>query len=364
MDHHDRPTRRAFLAGLLATPVLAACGGGGDDDAEDGAGTSAPADSSTATTLAPTTTLPAVVAPLTGLPYGGDPAVLARPALIVKVDNADNGSNTARPQAGLNQADVVIEELVEGGVSRFAVVFHSADADPVGPIRSGRLTDLEYVGLFGQPLFAWSGGNDEVNAAIGGSSALHDVGFNVVSGAYYREGGRAAPHNLMSSTPALYEAGAGSGVAPTGLLPFDPAAALVAPNWRPATGVDIAFSGSVASSPSSFDWDPARGFVRTQEGTPHVDEAGVQVAVGTVVVLFVEYTFGGSDSSGAAVPQGDLVGSGSGVVLAGGMAADVTWSHPDLGAPMTFTLADGSPLTVPPGRSWWSLPPPGSATVR
>lgn len=356
--------RRAFLAGLLATPIVAACSGGGGDDADGGTTTAGDGSSTTPTTVATTTTAPPIVAPLTGLPFAGDPAFLTRPALIVKVDNADNGSNNARPQAGLNQADVVIEELVEGGVTRLACVFHSADADPVGPIRSGRLTDLEYVGLFGQPLFGWSGGNDEVNGAIGGSSRLHDVGFNVASGAYYRDGGRTAPHNLMSSTPALYEAGAGFGAAPTGLLPVDPAAVLAAPNWRPVTGVDIAFSGSVASSPSSFDWDPARGFARIQEGTPHVDEAGVQVAVATVVVLFVPYTFGGSDSSGTAVPQGDLVGSGAGVVLAGGMAADITWTHPDESAPMGFTLADGSPLSVPPGRSWWSLPPPGSAVVR
>jgi hypothetical protein len=363
MNHHHPFTRRAFLAGLLAAPVLAACGGGddGDDDGEDAAPSE---ESTTATTLATTTTAPPVVAPLTGLPFAGDPAFLGRPALIVKVDNADNGSNTARPQAGLNAADVVIEELVEGGVTRFAAVFHSADADTVGPIRSGRLTDLEYVALFGQPLFGWSGGNDEVNGAIGGSSALHDVGYNVASGAYYRAGGRTAPHNLMSSTPALYEAGAGFGVAPTGLLPFSGAAALTAPNWRPTTGVDIAFAGSVAASPSSFDWDPARGFARSQEGTPHVDEAGVQVVVTTVVVLFVDYTFGGNDSSGTAVPQGDLVGSGAGLVLAGGMLADVTWTHPDVSAPMSFTLADGSPLSVPPGRSWWSLPPPGSASLR
>lgn len=363
MNHHRPFTRRAFLAGLLATPVVAACGGGDDDESADD-DADATDESTTATTVATTTTAPPVVAPLTGLPFAGDPATLGRPALIVKIDNADNGSNTARPQAGLNQADVVIEELVEGGVSRFAAVFHSADADPVGPIRSGRLTDLEYVSLFGQPLFGWSGGNDEVNALLGGSPRIHDVGFNVASGAYYRAGGRTAPHNLMSSTAALYQAGAGFGVAPTGLLPFSAAAALTAPNWRPATGVDIAFASSVASSPSSFDWDPSRGFARTQEGTPHVDEAGVQVVVSTVVVLFVEYTFGGSDSSGTPVPQGNLVGSGAGVVLAGGMAADVTWSHPEESAPMGFTLADGSPLSVPPGRSWWSLPPPGSASVR
>ncbi|HET7720430.1 MAG TPA: DUF3048 domain-containing protein, partial [Acidimicrobiales bacterium] len=208
-------TRRAFVAGLLATPVLAACGGGGDDD-EGGADTTAGEDSSTTdTTLATTTTAPPLVAPLTGLPYAGDPAVLQRQALIVKIDNADNGANTARPQAGFNQADIVIEELVEGGVTRLAAVFHSADSDPVGPIRSARITDLEYVSFFGQPLFAWSGGNLEVAGAIRGSTALQDVGYDVLGGdAYYRASDRRSPHNLMSSTPALYAAAAGGAPPP------------------------------------------------------------------------------------------------------------------------------------------------------
>ena len=363
MHRHDSVTRRAFLAGLLATPVLAACGGGDDEDADD-ADRDAGDTSTTATTAATTTTAPPVVAPLTGLTFPGDPAVLTRPALIVKIDNADSQRVSVRPQAGLTQADVVIEELVEGGVTRLAAVFHSADADPVGPIRSARITDLEYVGLFGQPLFAWSGGNLEVEEAVRGSSALHDIGYGVAGG-YYRDGGRPSPHNLMASTPALYEAGAGYGIAPTGLLPFNAAPPLVAPNWRPATGVDIAFATSAAAAPSSFDYDAANGlFLRSQKGSPHTDTTGAQVAVTTVVVLFIDYLFRGNDSSGTPVPHGNLVGSGAGVVLAGGMAADVTWSHPDQGAPMTFTLADGSPLAVPPGRSWWSLPPAGLTAVR
>jgi hypothetical protein len=361
MNQIHPPTRRAFLAGLLATPILAACGGGDDEDAEETTTTS------TSTTAATTTTVaPPPVAPLTGLPWPGDPAFLARPALVVKIDNADSNSVSVRPQAGINQADVVIEELVEGGVTRLAAVFHSADADPVGPVRSGRRTDLEYVGLFGQPLFAWSGGNAGVVEAIRGSGAVNDVGYDVASGAYFRAGDRRSPHNLMSSTPALYEAGAGAGVAPTGLLPFSAAPTIAAPNWRPATGADIAFSTSAASAPSSFDFDPASGmFLRSQKGTPHVDTSGAQVAVTTVVVLFIDYLFNGDvDVAGNPVPEGNLLGGGAGVVLCAGQAADVTWSHPERAAPMALTLADGSPLAVPPGRSWWSFPPFGLTTVR
>ncbi|HKY78079.1 MAG TPA: DUF3048 domain-containing protein, partial [Acidimicrobiia bacterium] len=163
-DAPDRAlTRRSFVAGLLATPVaaapiLAACSGGGDDDPSAGGDGG---NGSTATSEATTTTAPPPRQPLTGLVHTGDPAVLARPALVVKINNIDT-NETARPQAGINQADVVFEERTEGGISRFAAVFHSTDADPVLPVRSARFTDIEICSMLNRPLFANSGGNEAV----------------------------------------------------------------------------------------------------------------------------------------------------------------------------------------------------------
>src|SRR5216117_2478023 len=51
-----------------------------------------------------------------------------RPALAIKVENLPE----ARPQAGLEKADVVYEEPVEGGITRFIVVYQCQDADRVG----------------------------------------------------------------------------------------------------------------------------------------------------------------------------------------------------------------------------------------
>src|SRR5207253_6764610 len=77
--------------------------------------------------------------PLTGLPM--DIVRSKRPVLVVKIDNAPK----ARPQIGLNQADVVFEEGVEGGITRFAALFHSEESKPVGPVRSARSTDIKIV---------------------------------------------------------------------------------------------------------------------------------------------------------------------------------------------------------------------------
>ena len=101
-----------------------------------------------------TTTIPAdPVQPLTGLPLD-DPALLNRVALVVKVSNDPK----ARPQTGLNDADIVFEAW-GAGPTRFATIWHSRDLDFVGPVRSCREQDVNLVGSFNRAVFACSGGN-------------------------------------------------------------------------------------------------------------------------------------------------------------------------------------------------------------
>ena len=98
---------------------------------------------SSTTSTSTTTTLPEVLRmPLTGEPVSSADQIPARSALVVKIDNHPR----ARPQSGLNNADIVFEEIVEGTLTRFAAVVHSLDADPVGPIRSGRSQDVDMLG--------------------------------------------------------------------------------------------------------------------------------------------------------------------------------------------------------------------------
>ncbi|NDH45058.1 MAG: DUF3048 domain-containing protein, partial [Actinobacteria bacterium] len=134
-----------ITVGVIGIVALAACGGGSSQSATD---TPAVEESAPETTVGEptttTTTLPPILAPLTGLPVGAE---VMRPALVVKIDNHPK----ARPQWGLNQADIVFEENVEM-LTRFAAVFHTNDSDPVGPIRSGRKQDVDLLESFNAPL--------------------------------------------------------------------------------------------------------------------------------------------------------------------------------------------------------------------
>ena len=136
--------------------------------------------------------------PLTGLPAE---AVDQRPALAVKIDNHPS----ARGQWGLLQADVVFEELVEGGTTRFIAVFHSQGSSPVGPIRSARETDLEILPMFGKSLLVYSGGNSTVRGFVDDSELVEGISpITKYYSLYYRTSQRSTPsQSALENSQAL-----------------------------------------------------------------------------------------------------------------------------------------------------------------
>jgi hypothetical protein len=316
----------------------------------------------TTTTAAPTTTttVPPPVAPLTGLPVD-DPATLSRVALVVKIDNVDSLS---RPQAGVNQADVVYEEKIEGPITRFAAIFQSQGADPVGPVRSGRSTDIAIVTPLHLPLYAFSGAN-AVTVQDLRASALVDIGYDVQSAAYYRQPGRRAPDNLFSNTEALWALAPPDSQPPPALFTFRGADDALPASAVPVTSIDYSFGTGPGSAPVQFVWDPAAaGWLRWQGGTPHVDEAGAQLAPTNVIVQFVDYVDTGLvDTAGSPVPEAQLVGEGDAWVFTDGAVQTGRWSKPALGDLTSWTDGAGQPIALTPGRTWIALVPNGAAAT-
>src|SRR5581483_7664609 len=346
--------RRLYPWGVwLGTAMLvtAACGGGKH---------AAPKPGPTTTTTAPPTTsttagFPAGASPLTALP--APPGTAGRPALVVKIDNAP----TARPQSGLNQADIVIEEKVEDGVTRFFAIFQGQDASPVGPVRSARTTDITLVTPLNHPLFAYSGTNATFQQLVN-KAPLVDVGYNAVPAEYRRDGGRPAPYNLFSTTPALFRhAPAGAAPPPP---PFTYRAAGQPSAGTPVTHLHIEFKGAHVTTVVDYQWDAAAGvWRRSQDGGPHMDSANQQVAPKNVVVAFVEYVDTGQrDQSNTPVPEGKVIGSGPAWVFTDGKLVVGTWSKADAAAVTTYTDATGSRIPLTPGQTWLELPPPNSAS--
>lgn len=132
--------------------------------------------------------------PLTGLPREDK---TSRPAVAVKVENVAQ----ARPQSGLENADIVFEELVEGGLTRFNAVFHSNQPTEIGPVRSVRPTDIGIVKPF-DALLVYSGGNPLVENRVA-AEGIRGFNEDQAAGAAYRVNFNYMPHNLYLSIPDL-----------------------------------------------------------------------------------------------------------------------------------------------------------------
>ena len=342
--------RRRLVAALsVFLAVMAGCGGD-DEDAR-----TAPAPSPAPPAL------PGDAAPLTGLSQP-DAGRRQRVALVVKIDNAPR----ARPQAGLNQADVVMAERVEDGVTRLFAVFHSNDADPVGPVRSARSTDIALAASLRRPLFAHSGTNAVFQQQLK-TAPLVDVGVDVAPGDYRRQAGRPAPYNLFTSTTALFRRAPAGATAPAPLFSYRPAdQPLAAAGAAPAAGAHLEYRGRHITTVVDWVWDAgAGGWRRAQDATPHVDAAGAQVVARNVIVQIVEYRDTGlRDRSNTAVPEAHLTCEGEAWVLTDAKVVKGRWSKPTPEAVTSYTDAGGQPVGLTPGTTWVELPPPGAAQLR
>lgn len=304
--------------------------------------------------VAPAISAPTAVegaAVLTGVP-GRSPN---RPALIVKIDNVP----LSRPQAGINQADVLYEELVEAGVTRFAAVFHSKAPSTIGPVRSGRSTDIGIIDSFNNPIFAFSGANSIYDRLID-KQPIFNRGAEVFTG-YWRSGSRPAPHNLYTSADTMLDSVSG-GEPPPAHFAFRPPGELLHPDAEPASSIRLTYLAG--SSPSvEFRWsESVSGWQRWQAGTAHLDAAGVQLAPANVIVQFVNYVDTGmTDKFGEDLYEGVSVGTGRALVFTGGHVIDATWTRPSLRSVATFTGADGEHVQLTPGQTFVALIPIGGA---
>ncbi|WP_162941823.1 DUF3048 domain-containing protein [Desertimonas flava] len=336
----------AVAVGTLAVSAGVAGATSAPPDSEPAAGASSAAPATTATTDAPTTTeatttteaptttaAPAVTYPLTGVVAPAD--YTPRPALIVKIDNVN-----AQPQAGLNEADIVFEEIVEGA-TRFAAVFNSTDSDPVGPIRSGRVQDVALFSSYNDPIFAFSGGNDTV---VG---ALQATGWTLLTqgNGMFRDGSRSAPHNLFGNTSEFFALAGESGEAV-------PQFEYGTPAGSPVSSMNVDMAGRNVE----WTWDAAQGlFLRSVNGDTHDTTTG-QFSTNNVIVLVVPY---GNSSDGN--PEAQTTGTGPAVVYANGLKTEGTWTREDASQPFTLTDGSGNPIVLTPGRTVVELAETGAS---
>jgi Protein of unknown function (DUF3048) N-terminal domain/Protein of unknown function (DUF3048) C-terminal domain len=320
--------RRSLIAVAMTLAVAAAaCGGGGGGDDTEAQGTT-------------TTAAPVPVAPLTGVP---DPDGLAqgRPALTVKVDNLDGEG--VRPQSGLEQADVVYEEVTEGGITRFAAVFQSQVPGEVGPIRSVRSIDPDLVTPLGG-VFAYSGGAP-ANVEKLLTAPVNSVDESQAGDAMFRVDTKESPHNLFGRGQALFDKGGQPAPPPPLFQYLDEGATLTG---EPTAAFTIGFMPGYAPT---YSYDAAtRTWKRDIGGVPFTMAGGAQIAPTNVIVQFTEYTGGG---------EGVVIGEGDAWIFSDGQLVRGRWVRPAVEQPAQYVDAAGQPIALVRGTTWVELLPIG-----
>jgi len=288
----------------------------------------------------PTTTtttkkpVPNSIAPLTGLVDESGES-LTRPALAVKIGN----NPEARPQAGITEADIVYEEIVEGGITRYMAIFNSTVPERVGPVRSVRGMDAN-IALNWGGIFAYSGGAKANETKIRGTDGILALNETAAGDGMKRDSSRGAPNNLYAIPAKLFEKG-GTPVPPVAQFTYSKTAPK---SLEAVASFVVEFKSGFACT---WTWDASQGkFLRAYGAKPVVDQKGKQVAAENIVVQFINYP---SES------EGITTGSGVVWVFRDGKVVKGTWSRPNVSSPATYKDAQGKTIALKPGQTWVEL---------
>jgi hypothetical protein len=292
-------------------------------------------------TASPTSTPTTSVAPTVAQPDPTDPLTGEKPSdakvVAVKVENIA----AARPQVGLNSADIVFVEEVEGSLTRLVAVYHTSFPKRVGPVRSARNTDVELLPLFGRPGLVYSGANRKVQANIDDSPIVPLQRSD-------RDGSRVAPHNVFVNLDAIAERAEKVATAQDIGWRF----AADDPRWDSA-GKDSEATGTVGGDEFSFTVADGRYVVRWNGKTYRDGDTGKVATTDNVVIMSVQNKpDGNADVNGSRSVKSSTIGTGKVTIYRDGRMLNGTWQRSGDTKPMKLVDADGKDIPLEPGKTW------------
>jgi hypothetical protein len=286
------------------------------------------------------------IEPLTGLEAPvGESVDRDHAVLVVKMDNTYSSS----PQAGLSQADLVVEELVEGGLTRLAAFYYSQTPTVVGPVRSMRASDIGIVSPADASVVTSGAAAVTIRRIQDAEIRFYGEGSRGV----YRETSRAAPYNVFTNLATIAKQAKNPDGRPADYLPWGTEADFL--GVRRARSFDVSF-GSGRTSQWRFD---SGGYVNVNSYAAPDD----QFPADSVLVLRVEVGDAGyRDPAGNPVPETRLEGSGPAMLFHAGRMTRAQWQKDTLDGTLSLSTPDG-PLLVPAGRVWIELVPQATGRV-
>jgi len=315
------------------------------------------ADPTTVTTLGTTTStrpkphvVTSHVCPLTGTlaPHGLIPQ---RPALGVKIGN----DPSSRPQSGLLTADIVYDEMAEGGITRYLAIFQCHVPVAIGPVRSVRWDDWHLLQSYGHPILSFSGGIDQWDQVVASLPWLFDANGSegTTISAYYRTSDRVPPWNYYTSGKALWALDP-KHTPPPPQFTYSKAPP---PGTGPAVGATI--DGFATGSDVDWTWNlRLQGWLRSLDGVPDVDATGPQLRATNVIIEEVPTRPGPYAESGTVPDVESLTqGSGRAWILRNGGVETGTWSCAAYGDITKYRFPNGKTMSLAPGSTWIEVVP-------
>ncbi len=281
-------------------------------------------------------------------PFSGRNADPNSPVLILKIDNSPG----ARPHTGLQAADIVYVEEIEGGYNRFVAVYSSNFPREVGPVRSARISDLDIVAQFGRPAFGYSGAQSRLIPALKSANFIDVSGLTGPAG-WVRSTERVGPYDFMARPSGLLERAAEIGEVSSAKdigLTFDETP--MTGGWQ-VDQVDVKYPATKIG----FKWDAAEnGWQVLLDGEPDVDTyTNKPVTASSVLIPIVQQSSSGyRDKWGGVTPKQETIGEGAVLVLRDGRAMWARWSRPSAEEGMRITK-DGQTIPMAPGQIWFVL---------
>ena len=267
--------------------------------------------------------------------------------LVVKVDD----TKQARPQVGLEDADVIYVEQVEAGLTRIAALYSSHLPDLIGPVRSARISDIELFAQFGRVGLAYSGAQSKMRPVIAGANIENLSAEINPPSIYTKDPSRVGPVNMILKPSLLLERA----------------------NAKAKTKIDLpirspwsfgdAPSEQVVTTTAKIKWPNARYELRWDEvrkqyltyfnGEANLSAAGEQLGADTAIIQLVSIApsiYG--DKFGGITPFSKTTGSGKAIMLRDGFRYEITWKR-DLATDVTTWLTkDGKVANFKPGKVW------------
>ena len=300
------------------------------------------------------TPLPDPICALSGAE--GTDAQLDRPAVAVKIEN----SPAAYPLSGLDDAEVVFEELVEGGLTRFMAIYHCTDSKKAGPVRSARVVDPPIMSPITRILAA-AGGNKPVRKALDKANIItidEDTPGNSLR--RISRPGISSEHTLYANTELVrkvgqkkYEEAPGVGLFKFGDLPS---------GGNKAKSVTLFFS---QSRPIEYRWS-GDAWKRSEAGQPFTVEGGEQIAVDNLIVEFHKVNYSKTIVDVAGNPSIEIVdpiGQGSALVFRDGRVFEATWSRKAITDRVVYEF-EGEEIALAEGTTWVALLPNAKGEVK